>query len=146
MVIGQHQLLLEKDHQLAVPENFRELFTEGAFVTRGFEQNLLIFSARVFQELVVRITRLSITDPLARLLNRLIIGNASKLELSDSGQVFIPEALRSVAGLEKDIIMVGQGNYCEVWARPDWEKQVSNMLDTGANSQRFAHLDLTLQL
>jgi MraZ protein len=145
MYLGQHKLFLESDRQLVIPEPFRDMFTDGAYVTRGFEQNLLIMSDRVFQELYKRVVALNIADPLARLLLRLIIGNASKLELNDSGRVLLPEDLRSVAGLENELILVGQGNYVEVWAPTDWEKQTTKLLDAEANSGRFAQLDLVMQ-
>jgi MraZ protein len=145
MYLGQHKLFLESDRQLVIPEPFREMFADGAYVTRGFEQNLLIMSDRVFQELYKRVVALNIADPQARLLLRLIIGNASRLEINASGHVLLPEELRSFAGLEKEIILVGQGNYFEVWAPADWEKQTTKLLDTEANSRRFAQLDLALQ-
>jgi len=144
MYLGQHQLFLENDLRLVIPEPFRELFADGAYVTRGFEQNLLIMSDKVFQELYKRVLALNIADPHARLLLRLIFGNASKLEISSSGQVLIPEELRSFTGVEKKLVMIGQGNYLEVWSPADWEKQSSIMLDTEANAEQFAHLDLTL--
>ncbi len=75
---------------------FRELFADGAYITRGFEQNLLIMSDRVFQELYKRVASLNIADPLARLLLRLIIGNASRLDISASGHILIPEALKVI--------------------------------------------------
>jgi MraZ protein len=142
MYLGQHQLFLENDRQIAIPETFRELFADGAYITRGFEQNLLIMSDRVFQELYKRVASLNIADPLARLLLRLIIGNASRLDISASGHILIPEALREFSGLDKEIILVGQGNYFEVWAPVDWEKQTANLLNTEANAGRFAQLDL----
>jgi MraZ protein len=142
MYLGQHQISLENDRHLVIPEKFREVFAQGAYVTRGFEQNLLIMSNEVFQELYKRVASLNIADPLARLLLRLIIGNASRLDISPSGKVLIPEDLRSFAGLEKEITLVGQGNYIEVWAPADWEKQTTKLLDTEANAGRFAQLDL----
>ena len=42
-------------------------FEDGAYVTRGFEQNLLIMSEREFQEIYKRVAGLNIADPLARL-------------------------------------------------------------------------------
>jgi MraZ protein len=99
-------------------------------------------SNEVFQELYKRVASLNIADPLARLLLRLIIGNASRLDISPSGKVLIPEDLRSFAGLEKEITLVGQGSYVEVWAPADWEKQTTKLLDTEANAGRFAQLDL----
>jgi MraZ protein len=145
MYLGQQQLSLKIDRHLVIPESFRDLFADGAYVTRGFEQNLLIMGDSVFQELYKRLAALNIADPLARLLLRLLIGNASRLEINASGQVLIPEDLMSFAGLEKEIIMVGQGNYLELWAPTDWEKQSIDLLNTEANAGRFSQLDLALQ-
>jgi MraZ protein len=142
MYLGQKQLFLESDLQVEIPEQFRNLFAEGAYITRGFEQNLLIMSNSVFEALYERVAELNIADPLARLLLRLIFGNASKVDLTASGHILLPEDLKSFAGLEKELIMVGQGSYLEVWAPGNWEKQTSNLLDAEANSGRFAKLDL----
>ena len=144
MFLGQYQLRLDNDSSLIIPEPFRELLADGAYVTRGFEQNLLIMSAQVFQEIYKRVIALNIADPLARLLLRLILGNASKLDMSNSGQVLIPPQLTSFAGLEKEINLVGQGDYFEVWAPAHWNKQSTSLLDVDANAERFAQLDLAL--
>jgi len=144
MLLGQYRLFLDDDHQLVLPDAFRKQFEDGAYVTRGFEQNLLIISEREFQEIYKRVAGLNIADPLARLLHRLILGNASKLEPSASGRICLPQDLLSFAGLEKDIVLVGQGDYCEAWAPEYWDKQTTILLDAAANSARFAQLDLAL--
>ena len=144
MLLGQYRLFLDDDHQLELPEAFRDQFEHGAYVTRGFEQNLLIMSEKEFQEIYKRVAGLNIADPLARLLHRLILGNAAKLEISASGRISLPQDLLAFAGLEKDIVLVGQGDYCEAWAPVNWDKQTSILLDSAANSARFAQLDLAL--
>jgi MraZ protein len=144
MFLGQYPLFLDDKLSTTIPAPFRELGAAGAYITRGFEENLLLMSARVFQEIYQRVVTLNIADPLARLLLRLILSNASEIELDDSGRILIPEHLASFAGLEKEIILVGQGDYLELWAPPHWEKQSANLLDTDANAQRFAQLDLAL--
>ena len=144
MLLGQYRLFLDDDHQLVLPEAFRDQFEHGAYVTRGFEQNLLIMSEKEFQEIYKRVAGLNIADPLARLLHRLILGNAAKLEISASGRISLPQDLLAFAGLEKDIVLVGQGDYCEAWAPVYWDKQTSILLDSAANSARFAQLDLAL--
>jgi MraZ protein len=144
MFLGQHHLIIESDRRLLIPESFRELYGDGAYVTRGFELDLLIMSDKVFQEVCKQVMALNIADPNARLLLRLILGNASRLEISTSGHALIPENLLSFAGLDKEIILVGQGEYVELWAPIHWENQTTILLDTKANSERFAHLDLVL--
>jgi MraZ protein len=142
MLLGQYKLSLDDDNELVLPEAFQELFEDGAYVTRGFEQNLLLMNEKEFQELYKRVAGLNLADPVARLLHRLILGNATKIEISASGRICLPEDLLSIAGLEKEIVLVGQGDYCEAWAPANWEKQTTILLDTAANSARFAQLDL----
>jgi MraZ protein len=144
MYLGTYQIISGKDRQLVIPELLRGVFSEGAYVTRGFEQNLLIMSDRFFRKIYKRVVSLNIADPLARLLLRLILGNASMLELDRSGKVSIPQELISFANLENGITLVGQGDYLEVWSPVNWEKQTTNLLDSEANSERFAQLDLAL--
>jgi len=144
MYLGTYQIISGKDRQLVIPELLRGLFSEGAYVTRGFEQNLLIMSDRFFREIYERVVSLNIADPLARLLLRLILGNASMLELDRSGKVSIPQELISFANLENGITLVGQGDYLEVWSPVNWEKQTTNLMDSEANSERFAQIDLAL--
>jgi MraZ protein len=144
MYLGQYQLFVDNDQQLVIPESFSKLFVDGAYVTRGFEQNLMILNDKYFQEIYKRVVSLNIADPLARLLLRLILGYASKLKLNQTGKIIIPSDLMSFAGLEKGIILVGQGDYIEVWSLANWEKQATKLLDTEANAERFAYLDLAL--
>ena len=144
MFLGQNKLCLDDDRSLVIPPEFRELLAGGVYITRGFEQNLLIMSDQVFQEIYKKVVALNIADPLARLLLRMILGNAARLDINDSGRVIIPQDLASFAGLEKDIILVGQGDYLELWAPAYWDKQSSHLLDFDANSERFAQLDLAL--
>jgi MraZ protein len=144
MFLGQHHLFFERDRRLIIPEPFRKLLEDGAYITRGFENDLLIMSDKVFQGIYERVLALNIADPLARLLLRLILGNASKLDLSSSGYVLIPENLISIAGLEKEIILVGQGDYVELWTPAHWEEQSAIINDTVANAERFSQLNLAL--
>ena len=144
MFIGQYQLIVNSDRSFVIPEPIRKHLADVLYVTRGFEQDLLLMSEQVFQEVYKRVIALNIADPLARLLLRLILSNAAKLELSDSGEVLLPENLTSFAGLEKEIVLVGQGDYIELWSPDHWNKQSSSLLDIDANAERFAQLNLAL--
>jgi MraZ protein len=145
MFLGQHRTNLDENRRLALPASFRELLADGAFVTRGFDEDLVIMSEAVFEELSQRVAGLNMADPLARLLLRLILGNASRLEMNETGQVTLPQDLARVTGLDGEIVLVGSGDYFEVWAPAKWEGQISTLLDTSANAGRFAGLDLALR-
>jgi len=142
MLLGQYRLFLDDQHRLVLPEAFRQQLQVGAYVTCGFERNLLIMSEKEFESIYQKVAGLNLADPLARLMQRLLLGNASRLETGPDGRVRLPNELLALAGLEKEIVLVGQGEYCEAWAPVEWEKQASILREAAANSARFAQLDL----
>ena len=142
MFLGLHNYFLDDDHYLTTPASFREVMAEGAYVTQGFERNLVIMTEKAFQELYERVVAMNIANPLARLLLRLILGNATRLETDQAGRILLPNNLIMFAGLEKKVVLVGQGDYFEVWAPSLWDKQADDLQNTEANTERFAVLDL----
>ncbi len=142
MFLGQHTYFLDDDHYLTLPAAFREAMAVGAYVTQGFERNLVILTENAFRELYQRVVAMNIANPLARLLLRMILGNATRLETDQAGRILLPGNLIMFAGLEKKVVLVGQGDYFEVWAPAMWDKQSSDLQDAQANTGRFAVLDL----
>ena len=105
MLLGQVRLFLDDKHRLVIPEAFREQFGDAVYVTHGFEQNLLIMSESEFQEMYQRVAGLNIADPLARLLQRLLLGHAAKIELNASGRMRLSQDCLDFAGLEKELVL-----------------------------------------
>jgi MraZ protein len=88
---------------------------------------------------------MSLTDPLARSLRRLIIGSASRVEIDKVGRVLIPDFLCQKAGItcEQEAVLVAQGNYFEIWSSDEWALQQQALDEAEANSERFKVLDLS---
>jgi MraZ protein len=144
LFLGQHHLTLEKENRMTVPLLFSGPLANGAVITQGFDRNLWILPSSKFQQLYQRISSLNIADPKARILLRLLLGQACELVTDESGGIHIPQTLREFAKLDKEIILVGQGDYFEVWDENLWQEQESETRDANANSDRFANLVITL--
>jgi MraZ protein len=71
-------------------------------------------------------------DPQTSLWKRLLVGFAEEVELDASGRLLVSPELRKFAGLEKQVMMVGQGSHFEIWSQSTWEKQLEK-LSTGAD-------------
>jgi len=142
--IGQYHDFIDEKSRLPVPAGFRELLSDGAFVAQGFDRNLWVLTAAAFQEIYQRFMALNVTDPLARLLLRMFLGSASPLEMDKAGRVVVPKNLRAFANLNSEAVLVGQGNYFEVWAPAHWQEQETQLQDVAANAQRFASLNLAV--
>jgi MraZ protein len=142
LFLGQYRYSFDDKDRLMIPARFRELLADGAFLTQGFDRNLVILTPGAFQEIYQLIMGLNVADPLARFLLRMILGNATQLEIDASGRIVLPENLREFANLTNEAVLVGQGDYFEIWAPALWSQQEATLQDAEANTMRFVSLNL----
>jgi len=81
---------------------------------------LLLFPTQEWEVLERQIQALSSFDPDTRRVQRLLIGHACDLELDANGRISLPQELRSYAGLEKKVALIGQGGKFEIWSQENW--------------------------
>jgi MraZ protein len=145
MFLGEYHHSLDNKDRLTVPARYRELLDDGAYILRGFDRNLMVLTTKAFEAISHRLDQLSMTDPLARALRRLIIGSATHLEVDKVGRILIPVFLCQKAGLscDQEAILVGQGSYFEIWSSDEWALQQQALDQAEANSERFKVLDLS---
>lgn len=143
MFLGQYQHSIDDKGRLMIPARFRESLEGGAYITQGFEKCLMVMTGTYFKKVYDEITAMSLTNPTARLLRRLIFSTAYPVDVDKVGRVLVPGNLRQFAGLEGDAVIAGQGEYFEVWTPAEWDKQAALISDAEANNQRFEALDLS---
>jgi len=143
MFLGQYTHSMDTKGRLTVPARFRELLEQGAYISQGFEQNLMVLTASAFERISARVNEMSLTDPTARQLKRLLFATADRVEMDNSGRVRIPQFLREVAGLDGDAVIVGAGDYFEIWSPQAWQPKAAELQDTETNAQRFTTLELS---
>ena len=145
MFLGEYRHSIDNKDRLTVPARYRELMDEGAYILRGFDRNLMVLTTKAFEAISHHIEQMSLTDPLARDLRRLIFGSASRLEIDKVGRILIPDFLCQRAGLncDQEAVLVGQGNYFEIWSTNEWTLQQHALDEAEANTERFKVLDLS---
>ena len=142
MFLGKYQTTIDSQNCLAPPPKYSDLFTKVAFLTQGFDKNLVLLTDEAFKGIMAHIKTLNIADPITRLLLRLILGNTVEVQTNNSDQLIIPDHLRDFAGLTNDVLLIGQGDYFEVWSPESWAKQEQRIQDTEANANRFSVLNI----
>jgi MraZ protein len=142
MFLNQYQHSFDDKGRLTIPSKFRELPAEGAFVVQGLDRNLMVLPPPVFQILYDRLMALNLTDQTARLLRRIILGNALRVTPDGAGRILLSQNLKEFAELKQNVVFVGQGDYFEIWSPELWTEQDVQVSDAETNAQRFAALDL----
>ncbi len=110
---------------MVVPVRYRErLFERSAgalVVTIDLDgQCLLIYPLSDWEQVERKVMDLPTLHPAARRLQRLMVGHATDLTLDGHGRMLLPPELRTVAGLDRHAMLIGQGPRCELWDEARW--------------------------
>ena len=143
MFLGQYKYSIDSKGRLTVPVRFRAALSSGAFITQGFDRNLIVYTTESFERMASRATSVTSTNPEARVMRRVIFSRAQELILDATGRVLIPSFLRDYAGIQADAYVVGAGEYIEIWQAENWEKVLEDVSDPAANARRFEPFDLS---
>jgi MraZ protein len=124
MFRGASKVTLDSKGRLAIPSRYRERLATRAdghlVATVDRDYCLLIYPLPDWEEIERKLVRLPNLDRKARRIQRLMLGHADDLEMDGHGRVLLPKALRVFAGLDKQAMLIGQGNKFELWDEERW--------------------------
>lgn len=124
MFRGANKLTLDAKGRLVMPTRYRdrlhELCGNRLVVTVDKDRCLLIYPLPDWEEFERRLMRLPTLNPQTRRLQRLMVGQATDLELDGHGRLLLPQNLREFASLTRDAVLIGQGLRFELWDEARW--------------------------
>lgn len=91
-------------------------------VTKGLDNCLFFYPMGEWEKLVARIEEMPAGSEATRKFSRLFFSNAGHLMPDGQGRVLIPPHLRELAGLSKEVVIVGLSNKAEVWDPDRWDE------------------------
>ncbi|MET0975377.1 MAG: division/cell wall cluster transcriptional repressor MraZ [Leifsonia sp.] len=134
MFLGTYAPKLDEKGRVILPAKFRDELSTGVVVTRGQEHCIYVFSAREFEDLHDKIRQAPVTSKTARDYLRVFLSGASAETPDKQNRVTIPANLRSYAGLERDLTVIGAGSRVEIWDTTAWETYLAEQEATFANT------------
>ena len=143
MFLGRYEHTIDDKGRITIPAKFREGLGEYVYITQGFDGNLQAFPTDLFEAMSKKVRSVGYLDPNSRILRRILFSSAEKTKFDSAGRILLPAFLRETANLNEVAIVVGSGEYFEIWSPENWQKQQISLNDIEANEQRFSALDLT---
>ncbi|HEY1326190.1 MAG TPA: division/cell wall cluster transcriptional repressor MraZ [Casimicrobiaceae bacterium] len=126
------QIALDAKGRLAVPTRHREALAAvsgGRMVlTADPSRCLLLYPLAAWEPIQARLMSLSSFNERIRGLQRLLVGHADDVELDAAGRILVPPALRRYASLDKQVVLVGQGQKFELWDEAQWSAQTAQTI------------------
>lgn len=137
---GINSINLDVKGRMAIPKRYRESIAEASdnqlvATIDVHSPCLLIYTLDEWEVIERKLMSLPNADQQTRLYQRLLLGHATEMEMDSQGRVLLPGLLREHAKLDKNAILLGQGNKFELWAQEAWDSQRPEMLDSAASNQ-----------
>ncbi len=126
MLLGTHAPKLDEKGRVILPAKFRDDLSSGLVLTRGQDRCLYVFSSKEFEAINETIRQAPITSKQARDYLRIFLSGASDEIPDKQGRVTIPPALRTYAGLGKELVVIGVGSRAEIWDATAWTDYLAN--------------------
>lgn len=125
MFRGVNPINLDAKGRMAIPARYRDEIAGccGGDMVATIDTEarcLLLYPLPEWEQIQAKIEALPSFNPAARRIQRLLIGHATDLSMDSNGRLLLPTPLREYAGLDKQIVLLGQGRKFEIWSEALW--------------------------
>lgn len=122
MFKGSYRYKIDAKGRVPLPPAFRKALGAqgGALVATRLDGCVALYSESEWQRLESQLRRLPAFAKQTKALTRHLASQAADCAIDTQGRVLIPPALRGLAGLKREAIVVGALDRIEVWAPETW--------------------------
>ncbi len=140
MFRGFSTLSIDSKGRLAVPSRYHDRLqsiAEGNLVLtlNPLDRCLWLYPVPEWELIESKLADLSDFDKQGRRAKQMMRGYAADCQMDGQGRILIQQELREYAGLNKQVVILGQGNKFELWDQQAWNQQRDQWLqDVGDDS------------
>lgn len=139
---SEYECKLDTKGRLVLPAKIKsslpEVSTHELIIRKGFEQNLILYPMLEYKKIHAKIAALSEFNAEQRKLKRNFFRSIQQVDLDSAGRLLIPKQMLAHAGLDKELILIGMGNYIEMWNPQLFEEhQIDDSEEYSALAQKY---------
>lgn len=133
MFRGVAELNLDAKGRMTMPTRYRERLNERCagrmIVTIDTDERcLLLYPLPEWENIERKLDALPSFNAQARRVQRLLMGHATDTDMDGNGRLLLPPPLRQYAGLDKHVVLIGQGKKFELWDAAVWNARRDDWL------------------
>lgn len=127
MFCGDSRHTVDAKNRVFLPKRFQqdlEFDRDGnriAVLTRGLDGCLFLFTEQGLDNALERMDTQAFAEADHRKLQRLFFSYTSRVTLDASGRLLLPEKLRKLAAIEREVVMIGVRERVEIWSASRWD-------------------------
>ncbi len=125
MLSGEFRHVLDSKNRIFIPAKYREELGESFMVTRSIRGSFLCFySMKAWEEFIAplkSVPRKTSEDTL-----RYLYRTAADVTPDVQGRILLPQQLVDHAGINKNAVVIGCGDYGEIWSEENYNAKIEN--------------------
>lgn len=126
MFSGWSTHTLDSKGRLAISTRFRDVMKarrDERLVVTTSDRCLVCYPHEEWRSVAEKVSRLSRVDPRVQAFRRYFISAANECTCDKQGRVLIPQALRELAGLDGQVLLIGMQTNFEIWDKDRWYEE-----------------------
>jgi MraZ protein len=146
MFAGSFECRMDRQGRIAIPSAFRRRIEEAdhSIVLTFFDNAIAGYPRGTWLSLEKQVMALPAFSKKARALSRVLASRAHDSKLDAQGRVLVPPALRRLAGLDRDVVVIGAMDRFEIWPSDRWAAfagEAEALLDAASSELSFGPKD-----
>lgn len=123
---GQFNHNIDAKGRLIVPSKLRDQLGGSFVVTKGLDDCLYAYPEDEWEKFSDKLNSLPIANKNARQFKRFFQAGATDCEIDSQGRILLPQILREFAGINKEVVIIGNGEKAEIWSKERWDDNTSD--------------------
>jgi len=122
---GRSKHTLDEKGRLAIPARFKEILEkrgDSSLVVTNLSDCLVAFARDDWRRIKDKAVNLPLFDSASNIYIRYFISGAIECPLKQ-GRILVPSDLRELAGLKREVVLVGHLTRFEIWDKAKWEEE-----------------------
>ncbi|HEY0590388.1 MAG TPA: division/cell wall cluster transcriptional repressor MraZ [Thermoanaerobaculia bacterium] len=142
-LVGHAPAKVDEKGRLKIPTGFRSLIEEkwgpDCFITSMDGEKAILYPLAVWQEFEARLAKMPSTSQAKIKLTERLAYYGHLGSMDAQGRVLVPAILRKVAGIEDEVVVLGNNDHLTVWNDAKFQKRLA---DNPLTMEDFKELEL----
>ncbi len=131
LFLGTFDYAMDERGRVPIPPRYRDAFRDGVVLSQGSPDPCVrIYTQDAWNTYSARYLQQSSMRRRGRDLRRVLFSTAHHVAPDSQNRLLIPGPLRAHAGLDTKVLMVGAGEYLEMWSQDRYEQEMARIEET----------------
>ena len=131
---GVNLIKVDDKGRMAMPSKHRQVlqtYCEGRLVVTAFQDKcLLLYPSRQWPAIETQLLELPNASGEVRDMHRVMLGYATECTMDSNGRFLLSLMSRDFACIDRQAVLLGQGNKFELWGNRVWEEKLRSLSKT----------------